>query len=88
MSQRAEPELFVVAKKFEPQLASYCNQETEPEGNTELQSRISKAATYFTDKIGQGLLPATKELPTATDNQAVRQMAVSELRQRVKRIVH
>lgn len=79
LSQRAEPELFAVAKKFEPQLAGYCNQEAEPEGNAELQSRISKAATYFTDKIGQGLLPATKELPTATDNQAVRQMAVSKL---------
>ncbi len=79
MSQRAEAELFVVAQKFEPQLANYCNQEMEPEGNGELQSRISKAGRYFTDKIGQGLLPATKELPTATDNQAVRQVVVSNL---------
>lgn len=79
LSQRAETELFVVAQKFEPQLAGYCQQETEPEGNAELQSRISKAGTYFTDKIGQGLLPATKELPTATDNQAVRQAVVSKL---------
>lgn len=79
LSQRAELELFAVAKKFEPQLASYCSQEMEPEGNAELQARIAKAGIYFTDKIGQGLLPATKELPTATDNQAVRKMVVSKL---------
>ena len=79
MSQRAELELLVVARKFEPQLADYCHQETEPESNAELQSRISKAGAYFTSKIGQGLLPVSKELPTATDNQAVRQMVVSTL---------
>ena len=79
LMQRAEPELFVVAKKFGPQLSSYCSQETDPEGNAELQSRISKAGTYFMDKIGQGLLPASKELSTVTDNKAVRQMAVSKL---------
>jgi hypothetical protein len=79
LSQRAETELFVVANRFAPQLVEYCHQETEPEGNAELQSRISKAGTYFTDKIGQGLLPAIKELPTATDNQAVRQAVVSKL---------
>ncbi len=79
LTQRAETELVVVAHKFGPQLAGYCQQETEPESNGELQSRISKAGTYFTDKIGQGLLPETKELPTATDNQAVRQTVVSKL---------
>ena len=79
LSERAETELVVVAKKFEPQLASYCNQEIEPEANRELQSRVTKAGAYFTEKIGQGLLPATKELPTATDNQAVRQVVISKL---------
>ncbi len=79
MSQRAETELLVIAQRFAPQLANYCNQEMEPEGNGELQSRISKAGSYFTDKIDKGLLPATKELPTATDNQAVRQVVVSKL---------
>ena len=79
LSERAETELMVVAIKFEPQLASYCNQEIEPEANKELQSRMTKAGTYFTEKIGQGLLPAVQELPTATDNQAVRQVVVSRL---------
>jgi len=77
--EQAEKELVAVAKKFEPQLAGYCNQETAPEANEELQSRLRKASTYFSDKIGQGLLPATKELPTANDNQAVRQVVVSKL---------
>ena len=79
MSEQAETELLAVAKKFEPQLAGYCNLEIEPEANKELQSRLRKAGTYFSEKIGQGLLPAIKELPTETDNQAVRQAVVSKL---------
>ncbi len=79
LSERAEAELFVVAKKFEPQLASYCDQEIAPEANGELQSRLTKAGAYFTTKIGQGLLLAALELPTATDNQAVRQVVASKL---------
>ena len=79
LSEQAETELLAVAKKFEPQLAGYCNLEIEPESNKELQSRLKKAGTYFSEKIGQGLLPATKVLPTATDNQAVRQAVVSKL---------
>ncbi len=79
LCERAETELLVVARKFEPQLASYCNLELEPEANRELQSRLNKASAYFSEKIGKGLLLHTKELPTATDNQAVRQVVVSKL---------
>lgn len=77
--ERAETELLVVAKKFEPQLASYCYLELEPEANRELQSRLKKASVYFSEKIAKGLLLTTKELPTLTDNQAVRQVVVSKL---------
>jgi hypothetical protein len=74
----AEQELFTAADNFLPQLADYCAEPIEPQANAALQARLKRAGEYYVGKLSQGVLPALKELPTATDNQAVRQIVLAK----------
>jgi DNA-binding CsgD family transcriptional regulator len=79
LAERARAELFDVAEKFAPQLAEYLGQDAVPEANEALQVRIRRASTYFTEKI-TGLFQDASELSTESDNQAVAETLVSQLR--------
>jgi hypothetical protein len=71
LARTAHEVLTAISDRFSPQLAGYLHSELMPEANHELQMRIGKAAGYFTEQLSS-LLQAASELPTQTDNQAVR----------------
>ena len=79
LAERARAELFDVADKFRPQLVTYLQQSELPDANAALQTRVRKAAGYFTEKIG-GLLQEATTISTATDSQAVSKDATAQLK--------
>jgi PIF1-like helicase/Helix-turn-helix domain/HRDC domain len=66
----ANEELFVVVRKFAPQLDGYLKLDIMPSENSELQARLVKASAYFHDKLVR-LNAELKNTPTLTDNQQV-----------------
>ena len=77
-ARQTHESLVAIAEKFQPQLVAYLQSDEPPESNSSLQQRISKAATYFNDKIAL-LLQESTAIPTASDNQAVHALAISQL---------
>lgn len=70
--------LSAVSDKFHPQLQAYLESPALPEANAELQTRIGKAAEYFTGHLAT-ILEQSRAIPTQTDNQAVRQSVLAQL---------
>lgn len=70
-------QVFAVADKFIPQIQQYFAQDILPEDNPDLQHRLQKATTYFGEKLGKFLLPATRNIQIITDNKNVKK-AVQE----------
>ena len=78
MAQQAHEALSAIADKFRPQLVAYFEYDGFPEHNQNLQERLIKAASYFTEKLA-GLLQETGAVPTVADNQAVSKLALVQL---------
>ncbi len=78
LARQAHEALSAIADKFRPQLVAYFEYDGFPEHNADLQQRVIKAASYFTEKLA-GLLQETGAIPTAADNQAVSKIAVVQL---------
>ena len=68
----AGKELYDVAETFKKHLSIALNIDIVPEDNAELQARIKKACTYFTEKIEMGISASAQQLTTDTDNKAAR----------------
>lgn len=64
-------EVFEVAETFKRQLAHLLTDDSLPEENQQLQGRIKKACTYFTEKITTVISAGLNSLNTETDNKAV-----------------
>jgi hypothetical protein len=77
LARQAHETLTSVADKFHPQLLVYFEDEGLPESNSALRQRIVKAACYFTEKLA-GLMQVANDIPKLTDNQAVRQLVLSQ----------
>ncbi|MDP1563817.1 MAG: AAA family ATPase [Pirellulaceae bacterium] len=67
---RVDSELVQVSGKFAPQLAQYLQLDILPENNEELQGRMPKAASYFSEKL-QSLLQEANQWSLITDNKEV-----------------
>ena len=80
LARQTHESLTAVADKFHPQLLAYFQDEGMPEENPVLRQRIVKAVGYFTEKIA-GLMQAANTVPKLTDNQAVRGLVSSQLKQ-------
>ncbi len=79
LETQANEQIFTVAEKFSPQIRHYCAQTTLPEEHQELQTRLQKAGDFFTEKLGNDLLPRARNVHILTDNQAVRKAALEAL---------
>ena len=78
LAELARADLYEVSRRFAPQLAGYLAHDVMPDSNEELQVRIRKASTYFTEKIA-GVLDGSNELSTVADNQDVAASLLSQL---------
>lgn len=80
----AEKEIYLVADTFKKQLNTFFLPDSIPEENTGLQERISKACSYFAEKIERNLDAAILNLNTDSDNKAVR-IAMNEATDSLKK---
>ena len=71
----AQNEVYIVSDKFKGQLSRIISEDVLPEESEEIQNRVRKAGTYFSEKIEQFLLPEVKALVIETDNSAVKKTA-------------
>lgn len=74
-----ENKIFTIARKFTPQLNYYFQQENLPEEQEELQERIKKAGSYFSNHLKEELLPAARNILILSDNQSVKTIAKEKL---------
>lgn len=72
MGDSVKNEISQVAQKFETQINQYVSQNGDIEGNLQLQERIKKACSYFSDKIESRIKTELERLPVVTDNKVVR----------------
>lgn len=72
MIQEAENQVFNVAERFFPVLASYFAQALIPEQNEALMERLKKASDYFCEKIEANLDTPAQQLVIESDNKAVK----------------
>lgn len=79
LAERATRDLEVVSKNFAQQLANYLASEHLPSENPDLLARLQKAAAYFVEKLN-ALMHDLRQVPTATDNQAVNLVIAAALR--------
>ena len=79
IKEKAEAEIFGVAKKFQRQLLSFFNQTEMPENNEALQGRIKKASEYFYGKLSKEIRPMIKQVSILSDNQAALKKAFEKL---------
>ncbi|MEJ7692040.1 HRDC domain-containing protein [Daejeonella sp.] len=68
----SEKEIFEVGDIFKRQIRSLLSENSLPEENSDLQTRVKKASTYFLDKISSVLKVGLHQLNTDTDNKAVK----------------
>lgn len=68
----SEKEIFEVGETFKRQIRSLLSENSLPEENSDLQTRVKKASTYFLDKISSVLKTGLQELNTDTDNKGVK----------------
>ena len=67
-------ELVAVSDKFSVQLNNLLNQNMDAEGNPQLQERIKKASTYFSEKLVTIVDNAIENFDFETDNREVRKI--------------
>ncbi|NJN78570.1 MAG: AAA family ATPase, partial [Saprospiraceae bacterium] len=79
LSQKANVEVFAIARKFLLPLENYFKQNALPEEHEALLERLNKASVYFSDKLKNDLLPLLLKIPVITDNQSVRGKTESDL---------
>ena len=84
--ETADDEIYTVGDKFKNQMARLFADGGLPEENEEIQTRVKKAATYFSDKIEQFLYPETQSLVIETDNAAIKKAAGQSL-ENLRRVV-
>jgi hypothetical protein len=72
LKSACEKEIYEVGETFKRQLVHLLIQNSLPEENSELQSRIKKACGYFNDKLTSVLYTGVQNLNTDTDNKAVK----------------
>ena len=72
MGDSVKNEITQVAQKFETQINQYVSQNGNIEENVQLQERIKKACSYFSDKIETLIMTELEKLPVVTDNKVVR----------------
>lgn len=72
-------QVFAMADRFIPQVRHYFAQDILPEENTELQTRLQKAGTYFEEKLGKFLLPSARNIVVTTDNKSVKKVVQEAL---------
>lgn len=63
-----------VSLKFKKQISQYLKQNSNAEQNVELQERIKKAVSYFSDKIQEHILNVLETSTVETDNKEVRKV--------------
>ncbi len=74
MAQSVREELVDVSGKFQGQVTQLLIRNPEPETNEALQTRISKASAYFTQKITDLVVEPLKNMGFETDNKTVRKL--------------
>ncbi|MEI6124580.1 MAG: HRDC domain-containing protein [Bacteroidota bacterium] len=84
LATASETDLFQVANKFKLQLVHLMQSALLPEENPDLQERIIKAATYFSEHLTKVLQQLTENLHLETDNKEVRKL-LSELLARLQK---
>lgn len=72
LGESVKNEMTLVAQKFETQINQYVSQNGNIEENSQLQERIKKACSYFSDKIETRIMTELEKLPVVTDNKVVR----------------
>jgi hypothetical protein len=72
IKQAAEKDIYGISDTFKKHLHNLFISDSLPEENAELQERIKKGCTYFTDKVENILHLAFQKLPIDSDNKAVR----------------
>jgi len=72
LKTRSEKEIFEVAETFKRQIKTLLTDNSLPEDNSDLQNRIKKASTYFSEKINLVLKAGLQQINTDTDNKAVK----------------
>lgn len=72
-------QLFSVGEKFKQQIKQLAGTEILPEENQELQERIKKAASYFHEKIEEGILKYAFGFTVDIDNKAVKKQIFDSL---------
>ncbi len=78
IAEKAENEVFTIAKKFKTQLHQFFQQPELPESNAVLQARVEKASAWFLEKINTLLLDS-KKITFLTDNKSVEKGAAEAL---------
>ncbi len=82
LQRQAMEQVVGVGRKFRSQLQSMYPADRPPEDDDPVQERLRKASAYFSEKLGQGLVPWLAGLSFDTDNKALRKalrQAVDEL---------
>lgn len=72
LRQQTETSIFEVADKFKRQLNTQLIQQELPEENAELQERIKKACTYFSEKIEDIVNIGLSKVSFDADNKSVK----------------
>lgn len=86
LAQQVRTELLGVGEKFCGQLLRLFQQSGLPEEDEEVQERIRKAATWFTEKLDNQFWPAVRNIQVIADNRKIRTMAEEALEQFQKEI--
>lgn len=79
LEAQALEQIIVVAERFKPQIGQYFEAAILPEENADLQARLQKAGVYFEEKLGNTLLPATRDIHILTDNKSVLKACMEQL---------
>ena len=70
----AREQIVGFAERFKTQLPPYFAQETLPESQPGLQTRLEKAGAFFSEKLNDVLLPPVLSLSMVTDNKSVKKL--------------
>ncbi len=71
LHEEVKAKVIGVGHKFLPWLSIYAKDPTLPADHPELTKRLAGAAKYFTDYLGNTLLPTLEEFGIMTDNKSV-----------------
>jgi tRNA uridine 5-carbamoylmethylation protein Kti12 len=81
-----EKEIYEVADTFKRQLNAMLAQNSLPEENDDIQNRVKKASSYFSEKLTAVLFDGLQKLNLDTDNKAVKSSITAVMEDFVKEI--